>query len=572
LRNARGPWVERAARLGLAAFAGYTLLSLILVGSQLLASGDRYVGSNDDPQIFIWSFGWAAHALAHGHNPLLTDAIWAPSGLNLAWVTTTPALGILFAPVTWLLGPVAAYNAAAILMPATAAWTMFLLCRSFTHRTWPSLFGGYLFGFSSYLFGHMTGELHLTSVFLLPLLGLVIVRHVRGELGGRQLMVQAGVLLGAELYLSTEIAFTLTLGLIGALIVAYPTLPAFRAQLRVTTLRLLGAYAVGGVVASPLLYYALRDFRSSGYQPPDQYLADLANLVIPNHFALVGAGWAAHIARHFPGNSSEQGSYIGLPLVLIGVVYASRALKSPVGRFLLGFFALATVASFGPHVNVVGRHVLPILTPFGHDTLPIPGVGSKHVPLFDNTLPIRFSLFASMAVAAAGALWLARPRATTTRYAAATIAAVALLPNPGAGVWSTRYTIPPFFTSSVYKGCLSPSDIVLPLPIGFGGQATLWQATDFNFRMAGGRLQTSPPSVFLHPPDIAQISVGYPPVANQTKLLRGYIATKGVTAAFVDLRSASTWAPALDAITPGHDIGGVRFYRLSGTAPGSCPA
>ena len=556
----------------LRAFSTCALLSLLLFGSHLLASGDRYVGSNDDPQIFIWSFGWAAHALAHGHNPLLTDAIWAPSGLNLAWVTTTPALGILFAPLTWLFGPIAAYNTAAILMPATAAWTMFLLCRSLTHRTWPSAFGGYLFGFSSYVFGHMTGELHLTSVFLLPLLVLVTVQHVRGEISNRKVVLQAGVLLGAELYLSTEIAFTLTLALIGALIVAYPTLPAFRTQLRDTTLRLLGAYAVGGVVASPLLYYALRDFRSSGYQPPDQYLADVANLVIPTHFALVGAGWAGHIARHFPGNSSEQGSYIGLPLVLIGLLYAGRALKTPIGRFLIGFFALATIASFGPHVIVAGHRLLPILTPFGHDTLPIPGKGSKHVPLFDNTLPIRFSLFASIAVAVAGALWLARPRATSKRFGVAIIAAAALLPNPGAGVWSTRYAIPPFFTSSAYKGCLSPRDIVLPLPIGFGGQATLWQATDFDFRMAGGRLQTSPPSVFLHPPDIAQISVGYPPVANQTALLRGYIATKGVTTAFVDLRSASTWAPSLDAIAPGHDVGGIRFYRFSGTAPGSCPA
>ena len=277
------------------------------------------------------------------------------------------------------------------------------------------------------------------------------------------------------------------------------------------------------------------------------------------------------VFRSFPGNCSEQGSYIGLPLVLIGVFYAGKAWRQPVGRFLLGFFALATVASFGPHVNVGGHSLMPIPTPFGHDTLPIPGVGSKHVPLFDNTLPIRFSLFAAIALATAGALWLARPRANSTRYGVAVIAAIALLPNPGAGVWSTRYAVPAFFTSSVYRGCLSERDIVLPLPIGFGGQAMLWQANDFGFRMAGGRVQTSPPSVFLHPPEIAQISVGYPPVPNQTALLRGYIAAKGVTAAFVDLRTASTWAPALDAITPGHDIGGVGFYRFSGTAPGSCP-
>jgi len=68
---------------------------------------------------------------------------------------------------------------------------------------------------------------------------------------------------------------------------------------------------------------------------------------------------------------------------------------------------------------------------------------------------------------------------------------------------------------------------VLPGPPGQGGRSNLWQvASKFRFRMAGGRLQTSPPSVFLHPDGIAQISVGYLPVKNQTQLLRGYFAAK----------------------------------------------
>ena len=559
-------------RIGLLPLAAYTALSLLLFGTPLLAGGSRYVGTNDDPQIFIWGFGWMAHALAHGHNPLLTDAMWAPTGLNLAWVTTTPAIAFVFTPVTWVFGPVVAYNAAAILMPATAAWTMFLLCRSITGRLWPSLFGGYLFGFSSYLVGHMVGELHLTSVFLLPLLTLVVVRYLRGDISARALIGWAGVILGAELYISTEIAFTATLAAIGALAIGYFTFPQARARVAATAVRLVGAYVVGGLLASPMLYYALRDFRSSGYQPPEQFLADVANLVIPTHFALAGAGWAAHIAHHFPGNSSEQGSYLGLPLVAIGLLSIRAAIKSQTGRFLIACFALATVASFGPHLTVAGHRVLPIPTPFGHDMLTIPGIGSKHVPLFDNSLPIRFSLFASLAVAVAAALWLARPNPNRARHAFAIVAAVALLPNIGAGVWSTRYSVPSFFTASAYKGCLGPDDIVLPLPIGFGGQATLWQAHDFGFRMAGGRVQTSPPTEFLHPASIAAISVGYLPAPNQTALLRGYIKEKGVTAAFVDLRTASTWTPALDAITVGHDVGGVRFYRLSGTPPGSCPA
>ena len=58
-----------------------------------------------------------------------------------------------------------------------------------------------------------------------------------------------------------------------------------------------------------------------------------------------------------------------------------------------------------------------------------------------------------------------------------------------------------------------------------GGQADLWQVADgFRFRMAGGRIQTSPPSKFLHPAAIEQVSVGLPlPAQNGVALLRNYI-------------------------------------------------
>ena len=112
---------------------------------------------------------------------------------------------------------------------------------------------------------------------------------------------------------------------------------------------------------------------------------------------------------------------------------------------------------------------------------------------------------------------------------------------------------------------------LLPEPPGQGGQSNLWQvAGKFRFRMAGGRLQTSPPSVFLHPPGIAQISVGYAPVRNQVQLLKQYFAAKGVTAVIVDKRQAKIWAPALDRIAKRRDVGGVLLYRVGGAASSPC--
>ena len=85
-------------------------------------------------------------------------------------------------------------------------------------RLWASLVGGYLFGFSSYMLGQqLQGHLHVTGVFLVPLVALVLVRFLRGELDRRGLAWRLGALLGLQLWISTEVALTLTLALAAGL-------------------------------------------------------------------------------------------------------------------------------------------------------------------------------------------------------------------------------------------------------------------------------------------------------------------------------------------------------------------
>ncbi len=248
---------------------------------------------------------------------------------------------------------------------------------------------------------------------------------------------------------------------------------------------------------------------------------------------------------------------------------AASARPAPPAR---GGPLLASYLSLGPELTVYGHRLVPLPTPFGHDTLDLPGVGSKYLPLLDNTLPERFALYSALAVSVIAALWLAgRPTRDPLAAGLALLAVVVLLPNPEAGVWSTGYHVPAFFTDAAYRACLSPGEIVLPQPID--GQFTLWQVSDgFRFRLAGGRLQTSPPSVFLHPAAIAQISVGYPPVRDQARLLRAYVAKEGVGAAILDERQASTWGPSLSRVAPGRRLGGITLYRFSSAASPGCPA
>src|SRR5207253_6625669 len=135
-------------RSDLVVLLGYVAVSFAYFGARLLPHpGNAYVGDQVDPQIFIWAFAWWPHAILHGIDPVVTHAIWAPVGVNLAWATSVPGLALPLAPVTLLFGPVLAYDTAAVLLPALAAWTAFLLCRHVTRATLPSIGGGYLFGF-----------------------------------------------------------------------------------------------------------------------------------------------------------------------------------------------------------------------------------------------------------------------------------------------------------------------------------------------------------------------------------------------------------------------------------------
>ena len=242
-RIPRGSIRGAFSSLGLLQFLRRTPAWLVALGAYLLVSffylaipvishpGRDVIGYGRDPELFVWMLAWWPHALLHGTNPFVTHAVWWPQGANLAWTTSIPGLALLAAPVTLLGGPVLAYNMLAVLLPALAAWTAYLLCRHVTHAFWPSLAGGFLFGFSAYVFGQTEGHPHMTAVFLVPLIALVLVRYVEGSLTGTRFVVALAVLLAFQISFSTELAFTLTLALAVALVLAALLVPASRRRL-----------------------------------------------------------------------------------------------------------------------------------------------------------------------------------------------------------------------------------------------------------------------------------------------------------------------------------------------------
>ena len=58
----------------------------------------------------MWFFNWWRFSLAHGLNPFITDWVWAPSGINLAWTTFVPLPAWISIPLQVTVGEPATYN------------------------------------------------------------------------------------------------------------------------------------------------------------------------------------------------------------------------------------------------------------------------------------------------------------------------------------------------------------------------------------------------------------------------------------------------------------------------------
>ena len=542
-------------RVSSAALAFYGALAFLYFGLPVTAHPGRMIGRGTDADIFVWSFGWWAHALLHWENPIYTQAIWAPTGINLAWAATAPGVALLFMPVSLLAGPVAAYNIAAVAMPALAAWTAFLLCRYLTNAIWPSLVGGYVFGFSSYMLGHEEGHVHMTAVFLLPVVALVVLRYLDGGLDRRALALRLGLLLAAQLWFSTELFATVTLAVAVALVIAYRLVRSARRRLGLLVVPLAASYGIAAAFASPLLYYTLTDFPSSSVNPADGYTADLANVVVPTQLTEAGGAWASGFSAHFPGNEAEQSAYLGLPTLVILGLFLLRRRKEPAARFLLACFAIAVVAACGIALYVHGDRIV---------TLPWRLVA--HLPVFNNVLPVRLMLFATLAAAVAVALWAASSDPPAwLRVALPALAVLAIAPNLSQknAHWVRTPKQPSFFTHRAYENCIRAGDNVLIIPYGFTGDALIWQSeSDFHFRMAGGDISPVIPAAFarygtpvirlLHD-DIRQGDGG-----TILPLVRG----AGVSTIIVDQTDPWPWATVLAGIAQPKRVGGMLLYPL----------
>ncbi|MGH7173677.1 MAG: hypothetical protein ACRELG_25625, partial [Gemmataceae bacterium] len=436
---------------------------------------------NRDPTQWMWEFAWLPYAIGHGLNPLVPHVLWAPDGVNLAGATIAPLTALVGVPVTALFGPVAGYNAVSMGLLPLDAWCAYLLCKQITHDTWPSLLGGYMFGFSAYTLGQALQNLQLVAVFPLPLAALVVLRHLDGLSSRRRLFAEMTAVVFAQLMLSGEVSLTATA--VGLLALGLTWLfggPECRSRVMHVGALIAGAYVVAGGISS---YYLYEEVRASTYVNNLAYVFpnDLLSFFFPTQqFLLGGHMFKPLSATYVTGVSNEQGAYLGLPAIAIVCAYVAQNWRRVCGK-VIGITCLVVfVLSLGT-----------TLTIGGNGTIGMPYAELAKLPLASRALPDRLSVYVALCSAVACAAWVARGTRgrRRSRWALAALAVAFLVPNVGLPGRTAAADEPTFFTSGAYRDYLHPGETVLPIPFAWalGGQSMLWQASaHMRFNMLGG--------------------------------------------------------------------------------------
>jgi hypothetical protein len=463
-----------------------------------------------DANFYVWGMAWWPYAISHGLNPLYSHQIWAPGGVNLAWVTTTPAVSLLMWPVTATAGPVASLNLTLILAPPASAWAAFLLCRRLTGRFWAALPAGAVFGFCDYEISHeASGQPNLTVTLLLPLLAYLVLRWWDGSLSRRAFGIWTALALAAEFYTFLEAFADLTLIAPLALVTGY--LVAAR-DVRPRVIRLAAdsalAYAGGLVLSAPYLYYALRNAPRSFHQASTAYWVDLAGVVVPRGprqlFSpqglepdrLLGMSWLAGVA----GYDRTPTIYVGVPLLALALLVAVFHWSSRLVRLLVPLYVVIFLLALGPKLVIDDKVVATL--PWGY---------LWSLPLLNSAESQRLMDVGQLVLALLMALWLARVTgsraALAARWALAGLSLFAVFANlptfasvvvPQAVNWKQADPglplsdeIPAFFTQGLYRHYLRPGENVVILSHR-GNAMLLFQAeTGYYFNVAGGFINAS---------------------------------------------------------------------------------
>ena len=504
--------LSSGARTILLVGAGYLALAVVLWWSVWSShpTSTTTCGCGDAAR-FLWFFEWPAYAMAHGHNVLYSTWLFHPGGINLLNDTSVLALGIVLAPVTWLLGPVVSMNVALTLAPALSALAMFALLRRWVSWTPAAVVGGLAYGFAPFMVTELAlNQINIAFLAVPPLIVLVlsdllVTQKRRPWRNGLAL----AALVVVQFFLSTEVLLiTVLAAVVGVLVLVAWAALSEPAAFGIRVGDAVRGAAVAVVASVVVLAYPLWFL-----------VAGPAHLAGPiwsaGGTARYGTSWASFVTTGGLGDLRPSmlrfGGYQGPVLIGLGYlglgVLAAAVIGAVVFRrdrrlWLFGVAGLLfAVLSLGP----------------GHGTW-VPWDVLQHVPWVGDIVEVRFALVVTLCVTVMAALsldhahrWLAGRSKSSSQsssqssshssspslpHRAAVVSwalvVVVLLPSavvlaPQIPITTRSVVLPQWYAERGPN--VPPGRVVLAYPVPFAGfqSSQAWQASNtMQWKQAGG--------------------------------------------------------------------------------------
>ncbi len=441
----------------------------------------------DAPQT-DWFLAWTPYALGRGWSPLSTIHLNTPDGINLMWNTLLPLPGLLMAPFTVWGNVLVSHTVLAVMAFALSATTMWWVAARWA--PWPParFAAGLLYGFSPYLVAQGVDHLNLSLVALPPLVLLLLDELLVRQ---RRRAVLIGALLGlvalAQLLTSEEVlASTFLVCLAGLVVLLVQQRGAVtRRRVRHAVVGLSAAAGLLTLLAAPALAVQLLGSRrvTGSVTTVGEHGADLLGIVVPGPRQFFGfAGIEA-----WGGGSTENGSYLGLPLLLLLGWLAWRYRRLAVVRWAGILAATTWLLSLGRGLSVAGEGV----------GVPLPARLWAGLPLLQDLVNVRLSLYVSAFAALLLAVGLDRLRGEGAlrrhrgrALVVAVVVIVSLLP-----AWPYAYEradVPAYFTSKEMLRIPRDAQVLTyPVPRFPSSEPMLWQAlARYRYRSVGGYVIT----------------------------------------------------------------------------------
>ena len=363
--------------LGVAAL--YLLLALLLWWPLPLHLTTHVPGSNTwafDEYTFVWNLWWFRHSLLDlGVNPLHSDFIFYPLGIDLVLYTYNILNAAVALPLLDWLGPVLSSNLILIGMTVLSGWGTWLLVRWLLVRTlrvtgraaeWAAFGAGALYAFGAYRAVYAAlGHYDMVSTGFIPLFILFFLKSFWADRprGRWRAPLLAGLFMAAAL--ANEMIFGVFLAMLALLLLLF----TWRRRGAGWRLRLALAAAVAALLWSPVGLPVVRtllstDFVLIGWGDALKLSADLLSFTSPTALhPLWGPDWLQEL-RNVKINAVSPGAsrfsdvntvFVGVLTLLLAGLGAWR-FRGEVRGWAVALITFMLL-SLGPVLQIGGRYL-----------------------------------------------------------------------------------------------------------------------------------------------------------------------------------------------------------------------